>query len=113
MRRGSVIAMFSISWNSQQIKSARYPTHTMLTIVPSPMQRRTVKKMTTRITAFIMSCHVPKDIWMNPLIPRFMQVKASTPNALNRKLPTQIPIKRMPVSIMANRLVKVFCSEFI
>ena len=55
-----------------------------VTIVPSPMQLRTVNHTTTSRAAFTISCQVPKDMPTNPLTPRFIQEKGSTPNPLIR-----------------------------
>ncbi len=48
------------------------------------MQRRMVSHTTASSAAFTISCQFPKLIPKNPLTPRFIQEKASTPKPLIR-----------------------------
>lgn len=65
-------------------------------IVPAPMQCLAWKNTITRITAFINNCHVPKLQPINPLIPRFIALKGSTPNPDKRRKDTHRPINKIP-----------------
>ena len=103
IRSGIVICICATSFTRKQIKSAIYPTNTILMIVPNPMQCRTVKNTIISNTIFITSCQLPNDHPINPLIARFIPLNGSTPKPAIRRKDTHRPINKIPVTI--NRIL--------
>ena len=91
------------SWASQHTKSAIYPTNTILTTVPNPINERAVKNTTISNRILAINCQFPKLMPRKPLMPIFMQENGSTPNAAKRSNPTLMPINKMPATIIVAR----------